>query len=90
MSWSVVTSGQNESWSDVTHAATSWTDGTTSNTTTRNTSRFILYNPSAGSVRGGVDFAIHVRSTDEKGRGAGWLVTTNDPVLLHSSGDSTV
>lgn len=67
-----------------------WTDITYSNTTTRNTSRFILLNHSASSVRGGVDFAVHVRSVDEKGRGAGWRVTTNDPVKLHSSGDSTV
>lgn len=69
---------------------TTWTDVTTSNSTNRNTSRFILINPSTGSVRGGVDFAVHIRSTDEKGRGASFRITTDDPVKLHSSGDSTI
>ena len=90
MSWSDVEAEAGVWGSGSTGAAVSWTDDTASDTTARNTSRFILLNPSAGSIRGVVDFAIHVRSVDAGGRGAAALVTAIDPVLIHSSGDSTV
>lgn len=69
-------------------AAAAWADNTTSHTTLRNTSRFVLLGQSASSVRGGVDFAIHLRSTSADGHGAAFLISSHAPVRLHSSGDS--
>lgn len=66
-----------------------WTDVTVSNTTNRNTSRFLMLRKSTGSVAGGVDFALNLR-TPADSRGAAFLITTSDPVRLHGSGDSTI
>ena len=67
-----------------------WTSDTTSNTSRRNVSRFVLLHRSAGSVSGGVDFGIYVRDNDEFGRGVSAFVDDSNPVRIHDSGDSTV
>jgi hypothetical protein len=63
-------------------------DATVSNTTTRNTSRFVLL--SKVTHNGAyVNFQPAIRSVDA-GRGGAFYITTADPIALHGSGESTI
>lgn len=67
-----------------------FTDATVSNTTNRNTSRFILLSPIARSdYTPGVNFQPAVRTSDAE-RGPAFVVTTSDPIALFASGESTI
>ena len=66
-----------------------WTDVTASDTTNRNTSRFILLSKSA-YTRNYVNLQPSIRSTDAGGNGAAFYLTTNDPIALLGSGESTI
>ena len=90
MAWSEVTSDGGTWGSESGGTSLTWNDGTVSDTTTRNTSRFVLYNQSSGSVYGGVDFGVHLRSTAADARGVAFLITTDDPVKIYDSGDSLI
>ena len=79
MTWSAVTSGANESWSAVTHGSTTWTK-TQSDTTARNTSRFVLLGDQPG--QSGITLMPHFRTQDEGGRGFAFYLTVGDPVVF--------
>jgi hypothetical protein len=67
---------------------TEWTDNTRSNTTARNTSRFVLL--SKMTRNDGVNLQPAYRSSAQNGRGVGFYWTTTDPVRFHTSGESTI
>lgn len=60
----------------------------TSNTTARNTSRFVLL--SAVTSTRGINFQPAYRSTAHNAYGVGFYWTTTDPVRFHGSGESTI
>lgn len=61
----------------------------TSDTTNRNTSRFLLLSGLAYG-EGYVNLQPAVRSVGASGRGAGFVVTVLDPIQLLSSGESRI
>lgn len=86
-------------WSAVTGAAKSWSaggDGVTktwtaqaSNTTTRNTSRFVLLSKVTRSTTY-VNLQPAFRSQTADGRGGAFYWTAGDPIAFHTSGESTI
>lgn len=80
MSWSVVTSGAAETWTDVAGGVTQTWTATGSNTTTRNTSRFVLLNDiRTDSV---ASIFVHFREGAADGRGVAFYLTEGDPVVF--------
>jgi hypothetical protein len=63
-------------------------DATVSNTTTRNTSRFVLLSKKTYNGAS-VNFQPALRSV-EASRGGAFYITTADPIALHGSGESTI
>lgn len=65
-----------------------WVDATTSNTTNRNTSRFVLLSPIVTNDK--VNFQPAFRSAAANARGGGFYWTASDPIAYHTSGESTI
>jgi hypothetical protein len=63
-------------------------DATVSNTTTRNTSRFVLMTPVVHNTHY-VNFQPALRSEDA-GRGVSFYLTESDPIALYDSGHSAI
>ena len=87
MPWSTLTC-VTKIYSNLTGPSTSWTDDTRSDTTTRNTSRFVLLTPVHNAT--GVNFAPFAVTSQVGDFGPSFYVTTSDPVGLNTSGDSTI
>lgn len=84
VSWSEI-AGSDSTWVSASDStALPWADNTTSNTTARNTSRFILHT--------GIDSVIscYVNLIPFITARTGFLIITSDPIALQSSGDSVI
>lgn len=66
-----------------------WTN-LTSNTTNRNTSRFLDISPSRNSATSGVDFAPTVTANDANAHGTGFFIDDNDPVTIYEIGETGI
>jgi len=77
VTWSTLTS-LSATWTGETSDGGTWT-GTGSDTTARNTSRFVLLGDTQGSA---VTLTPHFRTADEGGRGIPFYLTVGDYVML--------
>jgi hypothetical protein len=85
LAWSQVTAAT-KSYSNATRGSVDTWTALASDTTTRNTSRFVLLAPI--STNGNVNLQPALRSPGHYGHA--FYVTTDDPIALHTSGESSI